>query len=145
MFEFLKPLSRGAATLAVLAGASVSPMIAGAQSTGVNVAQASEPAADAQVVARDLATGKLRPATAAEAQALHSHRASLRSASAQMQPHSHWSGAQGTRLTEESMTYSLIMKQADGKLVEICVEGAETAAKAVSTSPVVKSAVLPTE
>jgi hypothetical protein len=145
MFEFLKPLSRGVGALGVLIGASVLPIASQAGAPVDDGASLAAPA-DSQVVARDVATGKLRPATAEEVQVLRSHRAALRaSGSLGTQPHSHRSGAVGARLTEDFMTYSVIVKQADGRLVEICVEGSEAATKAVDSSTTSKSAGLPTE
>jgi hypothetical protein len=147
MFEFLKPLSRGVGALGVLIGASVLPMVSHAGAPVDDSASIAAPAGgESQVVARDLVTGKLRPATAEEVQVLRSHRAELRAAgSLGTQSRSHWSGAVGARLTEEFLSYSVVVKQADGRLVEICVEGSEAATKAINSPATSKTAGLPTE
>lgn len=150
MFEFMKPLRAGAIGLGAVAVALGAAMSAAAQS-----APAATPAADvsanssgdAQIVVRDGDTGKLRHATSEEAQALHAGRANARAARGGVSPESrsHWSGARGARLTDDFMTYSVIVKRADGKLVELCVEGGETTAKLVTSASQSKPATLPTE
>ncbi|MEO8835211.1 MAG: hypothetical protein ABI364_00565 [Caldimonas sp.] len=142
MLEFMRQLVRMAGALSV-AGAAALPLLAHGQT--VEATDAAPTSTEGQVVARDLSTGKLRAATAEEAQALQRHRTALRRSPEAMQPRRHWSGAVGARLTDEFMTYSIVMRQADGKLVEICVDGAEAAAKAMSAPVTARSAGLPTE
>jgi hypothetical protein len=43
------------------------------------------------------------------------------------------------------MSFTVVVKRDDGKLVELCVEGAETTAKVVGSAPQFKPATLPTE
>ena len=43
------------------------------------------------------------------------------------------------------MTYTVVVKNADGSLVELCVEGTEATAKVLKAAPVAKPATLPTE
>jgi len=149
MFAFVKPLRAGAIGLgaAVALGASMS---AGAQSTPAEATAADStpgPSADAQIVVKDGDTGKLRQATPEEARALHAGRANARAArgGAAMQPRSHWSGARGARLTDEFMSYTVVVKRADGKLVELCVEGDQATATVLKTAAQSKSDNLPTE
>ncbi len=83
-----------------------------------------------------------------KAQALHARRANARAGhgpAACGEARSHWSGAQGARLTDDFMSFTVVVKRADGKLVELCVEGAETTAKVVASAPELKPATLPTE
>ena len=149
MFEFMKPLRAGAIGLGAVALALGASMSATAQSSpdAAAAAEVSEsPAADAQIVVKDGDTGKLRAATPEEARALHAGRANARaSRGASPESRSHWSGAQGARLTDEFMSFTVVVKRADGKLVELCVEGAETTAKVVASVPQFKPATLPTE
>jgi hypothetical protein len=147
MFEFMKPLRAGAIGLGAVAAALGAAMSASAQSSppaapAADVSQAS--AADAQIVVKDGDTGRLRHATPEEAQALHAARPRARSRAAP-ESRSHWSGATGARLTDEFMNYSVVVKRADGKLVELCVEGGETTATLVKSAPQFKPATLPTE
>ncbi|MEO8311481.1 MAG: hypothetical protein ABI520_09940 [Caldimonas sp.] len=148
MLEFMKPFYAGVLGLCAAAVGLAVPLSAMAQSN-----QAAAPAAavaeasggDAQIVVRDGDTGRLRHATSEEAQALHAGRAHARRAAAAPESRSHWSGARGARLTDDFMSYSVIVKRADGKLVELCVEGGETTAKLVTSAPQFKPATLPTE
>jgi len=147
MLSFKKPLRAGAIGLGAVAVALGTSMSAAAQSsaTAAPATDLSEgPSADAQIVVKDGDTGKLRQATPEEARALHAGRANAR-AGASMQSRSHWSGARGARLTDEFMTFTVVVKRADGKLVELCVEGGETTAKLVTSAPQFKSDNLPTE
>ena len=103
----------------------------------------------AQVVVRDAVTGQLRAASADEAQALHSHaqrqgaRASV--AAQTSMPRAHWSGARGARVTDEFATYSILVKQPDGSLKEICVEGRSAADAALKAPALAAAQQLPTE
>jgi hypothetical protein len=102
-----------------------------------------------QIVVRDVDTGALRAATPEEAQALHSSRgnavAQRRSVAATTQARFHSSGARGARLTDEFMSYSVLVRQPDGKLVEVCFESKEAADEAMKAAPVAKTNTLPTE
>ena len=149
MFAFMKPLRAGALGLGAAAFGLAAPMVAVAQSNpaAAPAAAVSEsPRADAQIVVKDGDTGRLRHATPEEAQALNSARPQARSrAAAATESRTHWSGATGARLTDDFMSYTVIVKRADGKLVELCVEGGETTATLVKSAPQTKPATLPTE
>jgi len=150
MSGFMKPLRAGAigvGAFAVVLGAAM-PAAAQSSPAAAPAADVSEsPATDAQIVVKDGDTGKLRAATPEEARALHAGRANARAGrrGASPESRSHWSGAQGARLTDDFMTFTVVVKRADGKLVELCVEGAETTAKVVASAPEFKPATLPTE
>ncbi len=148
MFTFIKPLLVGALGLGAVAFGLSAPLLALAQSDAVAAAATTvaEPSsADAQIVVKDGDTGRLRHATPQEAQALHAGRAHARRAAVAPESRSHWSGARGARLTDDFMSYSVMVKRADGTLVELCVEGGETTAKLVTSAPQFKPATLPTE
>jgi hypothetical protein len=102
-------------------------------------------AALSQVVTRDAVTGELRAATAEEMKALQA-KAVRRVVVAQPIARSHPSGAQGLQLTDEFMTYSVVVRGTDGKLVrqEFSVKAAAEAA-AQSPAPAAKPATAPTE
>ena len=147
MFAFLKPLGLGAA----LAGAVVGPTTAFAGPDKASDAALPSPAStstgDARIAVRDAATGLLRAPTAEEAQALHNYARSQRRASGPttLESRTHWSGARGARLTDEFANYTVVVKNADGSLVELCVEGGEATAKVLKAAPLAKSRILPTE
>jgi hypothetical protein len=48
-------------------------------------------------------------------------------------------------LTDEFMSYSVLVRQPDGKLVEVCFESKEAADEAMKAAPVAKTNTLPTE
>ena len=123
MSAFKNPIALGA-----LVGAAVIPLAAAAlEAQAASVQDAAPAIADSQIVARDPATGQLRAATAEEAQALRSARAAhQRRGPVTSATLTHWSGAHGARLTEEFMNYSVIVRTADGKLVELCVQDPST-------------------
>jgi hypothetical protein len=145
----MKPLRAGAIGLGAFAVALGAAMSASAQSSPAAAPAADVSgglAADAQIVVKDGDTGKLRAATPEEARALHAGRANARaSRGASPESRSHWSGARGARLTDDFMSFTVVVKRDDGKLVELCVEGGETTAKVVSSTPQFKPATLPTE
>ena len=141
MSHFLKICSAGvllaAASLAVQAadGPAAAPQEADAAATV---------APDAQVVVRDAATGRLRAPTESETQALHAAGANLRRVAHAPMQRAHYSGAKGLRLTDDFMSYSVVVKQPDGRLVEYCFANAEAADAAVK-APVSAPDTLPTE
>lgn len=150
MFAFSKPLGSGAAGLLAAAVGFAVPLAAsaGPAAAMTDTAIAAETAsADAQIVVKDLDTGRLRAATAEEAQALHRGHAQLRGANRhQTEAKSHWSGAQGARLSDDFMNFSVVVKRADGSFVELCVEGPEATARVVKAAPqYTRPASLPTE
>lgn len=106
-------------------------------------------AKDSLVVVRDAETGKLRPATAEEHAALQAQvpaaraRVALRAVALSPQMKLHSSGATGIRATDEMASQSVIVRGADGKLIEACFASKEEA-EAFMKSAAAKSA-LPTE
>ena len=158
MFATFKSCARSvsvAGTGLALAGFAALPLQALAHdgAEAAKPAQAQAPVdANAQVVVRDAATGQLRAATPEEAQALHSGRAgvaTLRKSAAAATPQArfHPSGARGARLTDEFMSYSVVVRQPDGSLATLCFESREEADAALkaAASPVAKTSTLPTE
>jgi hypothetical protein len=139
MSHFLKICSAGL----LLAAASLAAQAADAPAAAPE-ADATTIAPDAQVVVRDSATGHLRAPTEAESATLHAAGTALRHSARAPQPRSHPSGAKGVRLTEDFMSYSVVIKQPDGRLVEYCFEN-EEAANAAVTAPVSAPNTLPTE
>lgn len=107
------------------------------------------PAAEGMVVTRDAATGQMRAPTAAERQELDNKAKSdaarksqslmsgkVRSLAAPAAPaapaaRTHASGAKGMRLGDEHATFSVVTRQADGSLINECVEGKDAADAAV--------------
>jgi hypothetical protein len=116
-----------------------------AQSPAPQAAKAAPATPLSQVVTRDATTGELRAATPEEMKALQA-KAPRRSTVAQPILRSHVSGAQGAQLPEEFMTYSVVTRGADGKLVTQEVTGKVAAEAAVkSPAPAAKPATAPTE
>ena len=74
--------------------------------------------AQEQTVTRDAETGKLRAATPEEHQALAAKKAkfAMRVAAPTALAKTHANGAHGARLTEEFMTTSVAVRQADGSI-----------------------------
>lgn len=159
MFATLKSRARSASVAGAglaLAGIAALPLPLLAQEASADAAKSAqsqasvETSANNQVVVRDVATGKLRAATPEEAQALHSSRpaaATLRKSAAATTPQSrfHSSGARGVRLTDEFLSYSVVVRQPDGSLATLCFESKEEADAALKASPVVKTSTTPTE
>jgi hypothetical protein len=124
-----------------------------ASSFAVQAADAPQPAtpaaptaiaADAQVVVRDADTGELRAPTASEYQTLQAQGSKLRQLARPLLMKSHASGAVGVRLNEEYMSYSVVVKQPDGRLVEYCFSSPEAAEAAIG-APASTVNTLPTE
>ncbi len=82
------------------------------------IAQEAVVSNESQTVVRDAETGKLRGATPAEAVALkaQSVKAMARIAPKATLQKSHSSGARGARLTDEFMTTSVAVRNADGSI-----------------------------
>lgn len=122
-------LVRAAGSGLALAAVAASPIAASASDAQPTAPQSSEQ----QIVVRDAATGDLRAATPDEANTLKSGAAvrTLRVAPKQTLPRYHASGARGARLTDEFMTYSVMVKQPDGSLLELCFESKEAAQAAL--------------
>ena len=108
----------------VLTGVAAMPLQASAQENNA-------------VVARDAVTGKLRAATPEEASALEqikSDRARyFRHARKDLQSRIHVSGGRGARMTDESMSASVAVIDANGKVEQECFESAADAVTAMST------------
>jgi hypothetical protein len=99
-----------------------------------------------QVAVRDAATGQLRAPTASEMKALQAAApigVRTMKAGATRQKH-HQSGATGARLNDSFMSYSVVVKQPDGKLAEYCFASQEDAEAAVA-APVSATPNQPTE
>lgn len=93
--------------------------------------QAVEPQ-QGMVVVRDADTGELRAPTPTEARALHS-RTNAAAASAAPAPKmvTGPGGRRSVQLGERQMVYSVVTRDADGKLAEQCVHGVHAAERAV--------------
>ena len=119
-----------------------------AQAAVKPVAQAVRPAANGLTVVRDAETGQLRAPTADEAAALELPvpQATMRSAPAKLEPRAHSNGARGSRLTNESMSHTVMLRQPDGTLAAQCFGSREEAEAAVrGASVIVKTNNAPTE
>jgi hypothetical protein len=96
------------------------------------------PTASAQegmVVARDPQTGQLRTPTASEMQTLtRQQRSSALAAPAQPKMVTRSDGVRQVYMGEKSQVYTVVSRDAGGKLVEHCVQG-EKAAKAALEQP----------
>ena len=117
-------------------------------------AQATAPVAsqDAIVIVRDAETGKLRPATAEEHEALKAipannlrARVAMRAAALTPQLKRHSSGATGVRLTDDMASQSVIVRGADGKLIEACFASKEEAEAFIKSGGTLAKSALPTE
>ncbi len=133
----------GVAALALPAMAQEAPV----QAARAEQAQSSVTASSNQIVVRDAGTGQLRAASPEEANTLREQHATgrlLRVAPQSTLPRFHASGARGARLTDEFMSYSVVVRQPDGSLKEFCFESRE-AAEAALKAPVAAPQTLPTE
>ncbi len=111
--------------LAVL-GASASAQSVSPSENSTQVPKAAAVvSADSAVVTKDKRTGKLRPATAQEQKELQDEAAAtaVRAAPAPTLQKFHASGATGARLTDEFMSTSIAVRNADGKIVKQCIDG----------------------
>lgn len=100
-------------------------------------AQQAEPRQQGMVVVRDAETGELRAPTPTEARALHPRTGASAAAAAAPAPKMVIGpgGRRSVQLGERHMVYSVVTRDADGKLVEQCVDGAHAAERAVEGSP----------
>ncbi|XHS79089.1 post-PEP-CTERM-1 domain-containing protein [Burkholderiaceae bacterium UC74_6] len=138
--------TRLALGLAIAASISVLPLTAAAQQDSLAVSEASTNSA--QIVVRDADSGKLRAATADEAAALgklRTARSGLRAIAAAPQVKFHGSGATGVRVAEDMMSYSVVTRGADGKLVEQCFASKDEAEAAIKNGVAPVTTALPTE
>jgi hypothetical protein len=118
-----------------------------ATATQPELAPAAVTATSNQIVVRDGNTGQLRAASPDEAATLREQNAKgrLRVAPQSTLPRFHTSGARGARLTDEFMTFSVVVRQPDGSLKEYCFESREAAEAALKTPVVTTTQTLPTE
>lgn len=93
---------------------------------------------ESMTVVRDAESGQLRHATAAETAALQAKSASSRARSAPqtIQQKFHASGARGARVTDEFMSSSVAVRNADGKVEVQCFDAHDAAHSTVSTGHV---------
>lgn len=86
-------------------------------------------AQDAQRVVRDATTGQLRAPTAEEGAALAARgsRATVETAKAKYSRR----GGAGVRLTNDFLSHSVMLRNADGSLAEQCVAGEDAAASLI--------------
>jgi hypothetical protein len=147
MFETLKSGARSlGAAGAGLALVGIAALPVHAQTSAP--AQAPVTSIANQIVVRDSATGELRAATAEEAlvmQARSGVAVQRKSVAATPLTRVHPSGARGARLTDEFMSYSVVVRQADGTLATLCFESREEAEAALKAAPVPKPSNLATE
>lgn len=128
-------------TRLILGAALAVALPLGAHAHGDHAHPTSLPATSAAgeqiVVVRDVETGKLRNATGAEIAALEAQKSSLRRtarvAAVAPQSKAHVSGARGVRLTDDMLSHSVMVRGADGKLVEFCFASKEEAETAIRT------------
>lgn len=103
------------------------------------------PAELGQVAVRDAATGQLRAPTASEMKALQAAAPTVRTMKAgATRTKRHASGATGARLNDSFASYSVMVRQPDGKLVEYCF-GSQEDAEAAVAAPASASQTQPTE
>ncbi len=100
---------------------------------------------DRQTVVRDATSGAFRPATPEEARSLGRIRVSPRAASAPVLNRFHPSGARGARLNDSFMSYSVLVRQPDGSLLNQCFQSREEADAALNAAPATRPQALPTE
>lgn len=123
----------------VLIGATTLPLQAAAQAA----AETPVASSDSSRVVRDAATGKLRAPTADEHAELDQQQAGkarmMRAAPKSTLSRAHKSGGRGSRLTDEFMSSSVVVKAADGTLVQQCFDSHDAAEAAVHSHVVTTS------
>lgn len=138
-----------AAALPLAAQAHEAAAPAAAETSAVSTAPVAAP--DALVIVRDAESGKLRPATAEEHAALKAlaptarARVALRAAAISPQMKVHRSGAVGIRMTDEMVSQSVIVRGADGKLIEACFASKDEAEAFIKSGGTLDKLALPTE
>ncbi|RZA34356.1 MAG: hypothetical protein EOP92_16125 [Lysobacteraceae bacterium] len=95
------------------------------------------PSQQGMVVVRDAETGQLRAPTSLEARALHArtNAAAARSAAPAPRMIIGPGGRRSVQLGERQMVYSVVTRDAEGKLAEQCVHGDHAAERAVQGAP----------
>jgi hypothetical protein len=111
------------------------PLTASAQeqSTVAQSGTRAETAQSGMIVVRDAQTGQLRAPTAAESRALTPAPSASAAMTAPARPTmvTHPGGSKQVKLGERSLVYSVVTRDADGKLHDQCVQGAAAADKAL--------------
>jgi len=124
---------------------------AAAAATPDSTAAAPAAAQESLVIVRDADTGKLRPATAEEHAALKAlpasgkARVALRAMAIGPQLKRHSSGAVGIRVTDDMASQSVVVRGADGKLIEACFASKEEAENFMKSGATAAKTALPTE
>jgi hypothetical protein len=114
----------GAAAAVAVCACALPAAAQQAQQVQQEAQEQAAPAADAQTIARDPVTGKLRAATPEEQAALAALRSAARAriAPAPLIRKFHPSGASGIELNDESMMSVTAVRTPDGKVQTICNE-----------------------
>lgn len=130
MSHSIRILRRAVGSAGIALALSAAAILPATAQTG---APQAAPVADAMTVTRDPATGQLRAATAAEQANLRAlqARSRLRAAAPRVQQKVHASGARGARLTDESLSSSVAVRGADGR-IEVAHSAEEAAAQAAA-------------
>lgn len=134
--------------LRLLGAAGASLVLSGAALADAPAPAATEALADvsSQIVVRDAATGRLRAATAQEANQLRATAPVRAGVRLNTEQRFHFSGARGVRLSNEFLSHATVSVLPDGSLVEQCNHTPEEAAIAHKAIQTVKAnANLPTE
>lgn len=87
---------------------------------------------DAMVVVRDPQTGEMRKPTAAEMRTLRQQPGAAVRGPAPSAPFTRPNGTHGVQLGERGMVYQVVTRDAQGKLVQQCVEGERAANEALA-------------
>ena len=97
--------------------------------------QAKAAGQEGMVVVRDPQTGKMRPPTPEEAQALRARTPPAAATAGPREPSvtTRRDGSRGVRLGEKNMVYEVVTRDADGKLSSQCAHGDQAAGSAVSS------------
>jgi hypothetical protein len=125
----------------LLCAAGITLALLGLVSQSAVAQEAPAPSNDSLTVVRDAETGKLRNATAAEHAALQAQAAS-RMRAARVAPQQaplekfHARGARGVRLTDEAISSSVAVRNADGSIGMQCFESHGAATSAVAAGHV---------
>ena len=145
----------GAAPAHEAATPAATPAAAASLSVADAAAAATAAAADTNniIIVRDADTGLLRLATPEEHSALKAlpanvnARARVASRAAALTPllKQHRSGAVGVRLTDDMVSQSVMVRGADGKLIEACFASKEEAEAFMKNGGAVAKSALPTE
>lgn len=123
--------------LPVAALAALASPTAAAQEAQRESAPSPSPSQQGMVVVRDAETGQLRAPTSAEARALHprTNASAAREAAPAPRIIIGPGGGRSVQLGERQMVYSVVTRDAEGKLAEQCVHGEHAAERAVHGAP----------